>query len=81
MIYYSEKIANKINKGGRHWLDSGENQTQDSKSPSPMESHWTCLSPPAVSCNNMGKMLTMREAHWRLSAQGFCWRVTTQTPA
>lgn len=33
-----------------------------------------------MSCDTLCDMLSTKEAHQRLSVQGFCWELVTQTP-
>lgn len=51
--------------------ESGRNRGGLVRLPDPVESHRTCLTPLAMSCDNMYQMLSTREAHKRLSSQRF----------
>lgn len=51
----------------------GENQMQTPKIAFLVESHRMCSSSSAISCENIGEMLSTKESHQELSLQGFYW--------
>lgn len=63
VIYYSKMIQTKISKGKAHGTKSNWNQAQAANSSLPVESHRTCLIPPAANCDNMCEVLSMKDTH------------------
>lgn len=67
-IYYSKAESA---TGKASWGESGRNQAQASKGPFPGDSQRIHLAPLATSCDDAREMLSSREAHLSLGAQGF----------
>lgn len=60
MIYYSKRMQRKISKGRGMW-GAIQGITRQ-KLPSPVGSHRTHLTPPAIGCNDTCEKLSVREA-------------------
>lgn len=78
MIYYSRRIQSKISKGEKaHGVKSEERHT-NCQEYSPSRVTWGTLNLPSNKIDNICDVLSSREAHWRLCAQSFYWRLVTQ---
>lgn len=81
VIYYKERVQSKISKG-KIWMGPSPrgmgNNFQASSSSG--FTQYMCLNPLAINSDNACEMLSTREAHYSLSAQGFYWGLITQAP-
>lgn len=71
VIYYSKRIQSKISKEKRYIRQSPGEIGTSFHSTLSVESHRQDAIPSSVSCDNMYEILPTREAHLRLSTQGF----------
>lgn len=76
--YYNERIKSKISKGKRHMGQSPEEAKFKLPRILSQWSHTGCASFPRQCCDNACEMSSTREAHLRLSAQGFYQGLFTQ---
>lgn len=71
MIYYSERTQSKTSP--EQYTEEVQRKPGTSfREPSPGGVTQDALIPPAANCDNTCDVLPTRQAHWRLSAQGFC---------